>query len=111
MRRHRADAASSGADAPFPATANITGTEAADARESKSRVTKKETPMVQTRGEPLLNLLQPPLRSPATVVLRGLVNIVAHRVFLEKPLDVSYRLNLPLIRFNRLSVLARVACA
>ena len=31
---HRADAAPSGGSAPFPATANETGTEAADARES-----------------------------------------------------------------------------
>jgi hypothetical protein len=35
---NRADSASSGADAPFPATANKTGAEAADARESATSI-------------------------------------------------------------------------
>ena len=38
-----------------------------------------ETLMMQTRGEPLLHLLQPPLRSPAITVLQGLAKLSPRR--------------------------------
>lgn len=38
-----------------------------------------ETPMAQTRGEPLLHLHQPSLRSPAMAVLRGLGKLSPRR--------------------------------